>query len=275
MDSMRTLKLTIAYDGTDYAGWQVQRPGKPTIQGTLQEAARNILQEPVHLIGSGRTDAGVHAYGQVAHLRTSDPLPCASLQRALNATVPRDIVVVGLEEAAPQFHARFHATSKRYRYRLVNGPVVVPFIRRYVHHVPSRLNVAVMRREAARLLGRHDFRSFQNAGRVVADTVRTLSAITIRRKAAELIIEMEADGFLQGMARAIVGTLLEIGRGRLSEGSIRRILLAKDRTAAGPTAPARGLSLLRVSYSRRRRRGRGPLPRRSGASAHLTTALTG
>ncbi|MBI3324258.1 MAG: tRNA pseudouridine(38-40) synthase TruA [Candidatus Omnitrophica bacterium] len=244
---MRTLKLTLAYDGTDYAGWQSQ-PGRPTIQAAVEAACRQILQERVHVAGSGRTDAGVHALGQVAHLRTSRSLPCQTLQRGLNAVLPRDIVVRAVEEAPPDFHARFDAVSKRYRYRIVNGPVVLPFMRRYVHHVPVQLNVALMRREAAVLRGRHDFRSFHNTGRLVTDTVRTLSLARIERRRGELVIELEANGFLQGMARAIVGTLLELGRGRLPAGSMARILRAKRRQAAGPTAPARGLILVHADY---------------------------
>jgi len=256
---MRTLRLTIAYDGTDYAGWQVQRSRTPTIQGTLQETAARILQQHVVVVASGRTDAGVHALGQVAHLRTASRLACASLQRALNALLPDDIVVLDVREVAPQFHARFLAVSKHYRYRLVNGPVVPPFVRRYVHQVVAPLNVRLMRREARALLGRHDFRSFHKSDRVVVDAVRQLWVARIVLEGDELAIDLVADGFLQGMGRAIAGTLIEIGRGRLPPGSMRRILRAKDRRAAGPTAPARGLCLMRVGYRPIRRDPEAPV----------------
>lgn len=248
---MRTLKLTLAYDGTAYAGWQMQAGGRPTIQGVVQEVLRRILQEPVHLIGSGRTDAGVHALAQVAHVRTDAILPVTRLQHALNSLLPSDIVVTGLEEAPRTFHARFAAKTKRYRYRLVTGPVVLPFERCYVHHVRRHLNVAVMRREAMALRGRHDVRAFHRSGRPVADTRRTIvEACVIRRDPSHLDIDIEADGFLYMMVRSIVGTLLDVGRGSRPAGTVARILKTQDRRLVGPTAPAKGLCLVGVTYSK-------------------------
>jgi len=254
---MRTLKLTLAYEGTNYAGWQVQKNStqhsahsrqKPTIQGTLEQTLRQILQESVKVVGSGRTDAGVHALAQVAHLKTRSSMPCERLRRALNSLLPPDIVVKKVEEAPAGFHARFDAKIKRYRYHIVNGPVVLPFERRYVHQVPVSLNPALMRREARGLLGRHDFRAFHNPGRPVADTRRTISALRINRHNTYLVIEIEATGFLYSMVRSIVGTLIDIGRGHRPPGTMVQLLKTKDRRLVGTTAPPQGLCLAEVRY---------------------------
>jgi tRNA pseudouridine38-40 synthase len=251
---MPTLKLTIAYDGTRYAGWQIQRRGRrelPTIQGTLQRVLRRVLQEPVHVIGSGRTDAGVHAEGQAAHVRVRRPVEARRLLRSANALLPPDIAVLTVESAAAGFHARFDARRKRYRYRLFTGPVVPPFLRRYVHHVPARLNLAAMRREASALRGRHDFRAFARAGHGRRSARRRILAVEVTRHGPEIWVELEADGFLHTMARSVVGTLLAVGRGRLPAGTIRRLLQTGRRGHGGATAPARGLCLLRVTYGAR------------------------
>ena len=260
---MRTLKLTVAYDGTRYAGWQVQvargqtsevrrqKGRKPTIQGTLEQTLRRILQEPVHVVGSGRTDAGVHADAQVAHVRIHSRLECRRLQRSLNQLLPADIAVLRLEEAPAAFHARFSARRKRYRYRLYTGPAVPPFVRPYVHHLPTPLDLPAVRREAAALRGRHDFRAFARA-RPHGTTRRTITAVTCTRHGPELRLEVEGNGFLHTMVRSIVGTLLDVGRGRLPEGTVRRLLRTGDRRLAGTTAPAGGLTLLSVGYQGRR-----------------------
>jgi tRNA pseudouridine38-40 synthase len=247
---MRTLKLTIAYDGTGYAGWQIQR-GKPTIQGTLQETLRQILQEPVNVIGSGRTDAGVHAEAQVAHARIRSAMPLRRLLRSLNRLLPADIVVTRLDEAGSAFHARFGAKRKRYRYRVATGAIVSPFIRAYVHHVPMPLNVRLMQREAAALKGRHNFAAFGNAGSVRrSGSIRAITAARVRRRGREIHLDLEGNGFLHTMARSIAGTLIDVGRGRLPAGTVQRLLKTRNRSGAGTVAPARGLSLLSVTYSR-------------------------
>jgi tRNA pseudouridine38-40 synthase len=254
---MRTLKLTIAYDGTRYAGWQVQNGrgptgarsvSKPTIQGTLEQVLRRILQERVRVLGSGRTDAGVHALAQVAHTKTRRSMACGRLLRSVNQLLPEDIAVTQVEDVAWGFHARFRATRKRYRYRIFAGPVVPPFIRPYVHQVRSPLNVALMRREAAALTGRHDFRAFARAGSGRNGSVRTLTDLKVIRRDHELHVEVEGGGFLHTMVRSIVGTLLDVGRGRLPEGTIRTMLQTKQRHMAGTTAPAKGLCLVSVTY---------------------------
>jgi tRNA pseudouridine38-40 synthase len=248
---MRTLKLAIAYDGTNYAGWQIQRMrngAKPTIQGTLERVLQQILQEPARIVGSGRTDAGVHALAQVAHVRTHSSIPCERLKQALNGLLPADIAVTEVVEAGKSFHARFDARTKRYRYQLCNRPVVLPFLRRYVHQVRHPLNVALMRREARTLLGRRDVRAFHKASRPVSDATRIISDVLVRRHDGLITIEIEANGFLHAMVRGIVGTLIEIGRGHRPPGTIRRILTTKDRRLVGPTAPSKGLWLIGVTY---------------------------
>ena len=261
---MRTLKLTIAYDGTRYAGWQIQndrrrkavgrrqKSQKTTIQGTLERILQHVLQESVKVIGSGRTDAGAHALAQVAHVRTRSPIPCDRLLRALNHLLPKDIAVSHIEEVASTFHARFSARAKRYRYRAFTGRVVPPFIRPYVHHVRAPLHVALMRREATTLRGRHDFRAFARTG-APGTTVRTIHRITLKRRGEELHLDVAGNGFLHTMVRSIAGTLLDVGRGRLPPGTVRRMLTNGARYLAGTTAPAAGLSLVCVTYEKRRR----------------------
>ena len=258
---IRTFKLTIAYDGTRYAGWQAQRYSsqqsaasnkperKPTIQGTLEQTLKRILQESVKVIGSGRTDAGVHAIAQVAHVRTRSRLSCNRLLRSVNQLLPSDIALTQIEQAHSAFHARFHATRKRYRYCIFTGSVVPPFIRPYVLHFPDRLNAALMRREAAYLKNRHDFRAFAQAKSVrQRSTIRTITDVQFKRQGPQLQIEVEGNGFLHTMVRSIVGTLMDVGRGHLPPGTIRRMVQSKNRDMAGSTAPARGLTLLRVHY---------------------------
>ena len=248
---MRTLKLTIAYDGTRYAGWQTQRTrsSPPTIQQTLERILQRILQEPVRVVGSGRTDAGAHALAQVAHVKTRSQVPVSRLLRSLNQLLPPEISVLHIHEAPQTFHARFGARRKRYAYRVFTGPVVPPFIRPYVHHVTARLNTAVIRREATVLAGRHDFKAFARAGQR-RGTIRTIHHAAVHRRGAELQFEFEGNGFLHTMVRSMVGTLIDVGRGRLPPGTVRRMLTTGQRGLAGTTAPACGLTLLCVRYGR-------------------------
>ncbi len=249
---MPTLKLTLAYDGTHYAGWQRQGRGSaPTIQGVLEEIAGRILQERVRVIGSGRTDAGAHAQAQVAHLRTRRAIEPARLARSLNQLLPADVVVCRIEPVRDSFHARFDAQRKRYRYRIVTQPAVSPFDQRYVCQVLYPLQVGLMRREAKALVGRHDFRAFARAPGAAprrGGTRRVIKDASIRRCDGELRIEVEGSGFLHAMVRSIVGTLVDVGRGRRPAGTVRRMLRTGDRRLAGTTAPAKGLTLLWVAY---------------------------
>lgn len=245
---MRTLKFTIAYDGTRYAGWQRQTNQKqPTIQETLEKILSRLLQERVRVIGSGRTDSGVHAVGQVAHIRIAKRMPLATLQRAANQLLPRDIVITRLARVRAAFHARFSARRKRYRYRLAVTPHPSPFARHYVYHVRRPLRVAAMRRAAQALTGTHDFRPFQSAGGR-ADTVRCVTEARWLRRDGELWFDIEANGFLYKMVRRIVGTLLEVGRGAQPPTVIRDILRTGNDRLVGPTAPAHGLTLVSVTY---------------------------
>ena len=252
---MRNIKLIIEYDGTNYSGWQIQKnhpstklkAGKRTIQGVLEEALAKILQDKVKVIASGRTDAGVHAKNQVANFKTKSRLSLRDLKNALNANLPDDIVIKKVEKVPLEFHSRFSAKSKIYRYQISRG-FVSCFERFYFTRVRYKLDVDLMRREAKVLIGRHNFKSFQGSGRKAKNTIRTIKDIKIKEKGRYIFIDIEADGFLYNMVRNIVGTLIEIGRGRFLEGSMKRILEAEDRRKVGPTAEAKGLFLMKVKY---------------------------
>ena len=246
----RILKLTVAYDGTDYVGWQRQAAGT-SIQGLIEDALSPIEGKRVIAHGAGRTDAGVHALAQVASVRLSSTIDTSTLARALNAVLPLDVRILEAEEAPDEFHARFSATGKRYEYRIVNGPVASPFIRRYVWHVIPALNLEAMRRASSLLIGTHDFSAFQGAGTPVTSTERTVRHLEWRAGSGPdtpLVVDIEGDGFLRHMVRNIVGTLVDIGLGRWPAEDMERILLSRDRHNAGTTAPPSGLFLTRVLY---------------------------
>lgn len=253
---MRNIKLTIEYDGTNYAGWQCQKPRVRTVQGVLERALRKILRERAKLIASGRTDAGVHAAAQVANFKTARSIPAQNLRRALNSFLPPDIAVTAVEEAPLDFHSRFSAKSKVYRYTILNQPYPSAFLRNTACFCPHPLNIRLMRDAAARLIGRRDFKAFCASGSGAKTTIRTVKKISI--KASHLpffslrypliIIDIEADGFLYNMARNIAGTLIEIGRGKLKKSALKKILASGDRKLAGPAACACGLCLLKVNY---------------------------
>jgi len=247
---MRTLRLTLAYDGTNYVGWQRQANGL-SIQQTIEEAFAPLVgsSEPPTVAGAGRTDAGVHALGQVASATLDIDLAASAIHRALNVRLPADVRVIGVVDATPGFHAQFHATGKTYRYRIATTPVLSPFDRWFVWHVPALTGIGRMRDAAAALVGRHDFASFQAGGGFVRETTRTLTRVELRETAGELQIEIDGDGFLRHMVRAIVGTLVEIGAGNRPVDDLLRVLAARDRRAAGLTAPASGLTLVSVRYS--------------------------
>jgi len=246
----RNLRLEIEYDGTNYCGWQTQKNlrHRKTIQDAIEKTLRKIIQEEIHLIVSGRTDAGVHARAQVVNFKTSRAISAKKLQIALNGLLPDDIAVRKISEAPLDFHSRFDAKSKLYRYVILNRPYSAPLLRKEVYFYPHPLNISLMRREAKALLGRHNFRSFQATEKKEKNPFKSIKKIGITRKGPFLRIDIEADGFLYNMMRNIVGTLISVGRGRLPKGSLKRILMAKDRRAAGQTAPARGLSLIKVRY---------------------------
>jgi len=246
---LRKIKLILEYDGTRYQGWQVQRRGvSKTLQETIEQTLQKVLQEEIRLVASGRTDAGVHALGQVCHFQTESDISLDKLHRALNSLLPADISILGVEACDRRFHSRFDAKSKIYRYTILNRTSRSALQRDMVYFFPYPLNFKRMRKEAAWLLGRHDFKSFQAAGKKERDSVRTVKQIKIIKKGPFIQIDIEANGFLTHMARNIIGTLIDIGRGRFPSGSMRKILRSKDRKQAGRCVPAKGLCLLKVKY---------------------------
>jgi tRNA pseudouridine38-40 synthase len=281
---MRNIRLTVSYDGTRYLGWQWQ-PYGPTIQGELQDAVRKLTGETADVIGSGRTDAGVHAVGQVANFTTSSVLALERFQHGLSYYLPRDIIVRDVAEAPLAFHSQFGAKRKRYRYVLSDAPPAVPFIRPYAWFIRGGLDADAMHQAGQVLVGRHDFRCFETKWPNKATSVRTVMELTIRRAAGWnmwsgsavgepivpsspssatgarkrrhdsgdparpfVFLEIVADGFLWNMVRAITGTLVKVGIGKWTADDVRRILVEGDRKKAGETAPAQGLYLVAVDY---------------------------
>ena len=246
---MRRIKLTIAYDGTDFSGWQVQ-PERLTIQGTLEEIFRGIEGAPVHVAGSGRTDAGVHALAQVAAVSITNPIPMYNLRKAVNRLLPPSIRILAAEEVDAEFHPRFDAVSKTYEYRVVRTEVCSPFDRRYVHHHPYPLCEAEMIEAAPRVCGTHDFTAFaasddrDGAGKT---KVRTIFESRLAREGDRLVYRVKGSGFLKHMVRNLMGALFEVGKGNLDRESIGRMLVAPY-PKMGATAPASGLFLIGVDY---------------------------
>lgn len=266
---MRNIKLVIEYDGTNYCGWQIQnrkanKSKHKTLQGTIEKTLKKILKEKVSLIASGRTDSGVHARGQVASFKVKSSLPAKNIQKALNSLLLDDISILDAKDVPLDFHARFFAKTKTYRYLILNQDCPSALLRNYCYRVSYKLDITKMRKAAKLLLGRHDFKAFCASGSSVKNTVRTIKKIIINRKYDWRImshtsqrasgnwrlicIDIQADGFLYNMVRSIVGTLIEIGRGKIELTSIRNIIDYKKRYLVGPTVPAQGLCLLRVDY---------------------------
>lgn len=243
--------MVLAYDGTNYAGWQVQegQGWVMTVQGTVEKALSLITgEEGIRVTGAGRTDAGVHARGQVIHFDTESRIPINRFPVALNSVLPPDIRAYEAAEVAGDFHARYHAKEKTYRYTIDCGPVPDVFLRNYASYVPYQLNLPAMQEAAKAFLGTHDFRSFCASGSSVKNFVRTIRDLKICQSDFLIYVNITADGFLYNMVRIIVGTLLEVGRGKLPAGCIGELINAHDRSLAGPTAPAKGLCLEHVAY---------------------------
>lgn len=241
-------KITIAYDGFDYSGWQVQ-PGMKTIQGELEKCFHRLTGETIKVHGSGRTDQGVHAVGQVAHLDLPANLPKNKIVQAANSLLPSAIRLMRVGAAKETFHARRDAVSKEYRYFIWNSPVMPPCLFRYHTHVRPLLDVSAMQKAAALLTGKHDFSAFTvNPRRTVESTVRNLSLLTVRRRGNKVTILARSDGFLYRMVRSLAGFLIRVGMGDLPPAEAREILERKKRTAVVPTAPPQGLFLWRVYY---------------------------
>jgi len=259
---MRYFKLTIAYDGTDFHGWQIQAE-KPTIQGEIVNVLRRLTQEQIYLHGAGRTDAGVHALGQVGSFRTQSPLSPEEFQRALNALLPPSIRITGAEEVGPDFDARWSARGKTYRYRLYRGKVVPPAIWRYVLHYPFPLDEHAMRDAAARFVGMHDFASFAaSTGSEEDDKERSTEREIFSAELIptpdneELVFTVRGRSFLRYMVRKMVGTLLDVGRGKLQPADIDGLYKLRDRSKSGPTVPSQGLVMVEVQHEESWRLGR-------------------
>jgi tRNA pseudouridine38-40 synthase len=242
-------KLTIAYDGTEFVGWQRQASGT-SIQELLEQAFAMLDGQDVAVSGAGRTDAGVHAYGQVAHVALQRAIDGPTVVRALNNHLPPTVRVREAVEVGPSFHARFGATAKQYRYRMWNQEVMSPFERAYTWHIPGPvLDVQAMAAAAERLEGRHDFAAFQTAGAETHTTERVMFSSRVTAARPLILYDVRGEGFLRHMVRGIVGTLVEVGRGRFPPEWIDEVLASRDRTRAGRTAPAAGLFLVGVEYA--------------------------
>jgi tRNA pseudouridine38-40 synthase len=255
---VRTLKLTLEYDGAGYCGWQRQRgsaaEGAPSVQATLERAVAEIAGEPVPVVGAGRTDAGVHALGQVASLVTTSRIPADRFPAALNAHLPPDVRVLAAEDVHEGFHARFDAVARTYQYEILNRPGPSALLRGRVHHVPEPLDVGAMRTAMAALAGRHDFAAYRGVGSPTKTTLCSVTAAAVesedgtRLPGARVRIVITADRFLRHMVRMITGTLIRVGLGRLPVDAPAEFLTDPDNRRTGPTAPAHGLYLVRVDY---------------------------
>ena len=246
---MRNIILIVKYDGTDFGGWQTQ-PNARTVQEELEKAIRSVTQdERVRANASGRTDAGVHALGQVVNFYSATRLHCDTLQKAINANLPEDVAVTTCEDVPQSFCANKDAVRKLYRYQIDDGRVPDPFLRRFAWQPRRKLDVAAMHHAARCLVGRHDFRSFETNWPNRLTSVRTISLLAVERVEGLIRVEVEADGFLYNMVRSIVGTLYQVGRGYWPNDKVREVLEALDRREAGPTAPPQGLFLVKVTYA--------------------------
>lgn len=244
---VKRVLLKVAYDGTNYCGWQVQ-PNAKTIEGVLNEYLTELLKEEIVVIGASRTDAGVHAYGNVAVFDTNSRIPAEKISYALNAHLPEDIVIQESMEVASDFHPRYCDTRKTYEYRIYNATFPLPTNRRYSHFVYYDLDLEAMRKAASYLIGTHDFASFCSANTQVKDTIRTIYNIEIEKERELIVIRIKGNGFLYNMVRIIAGTLIQVGTHQWETERVLEALTKKDRQAAGPTAPAKGLTLVEIEY---------------------------
>ena len=244
---MKRVMLTVAYDGTNYHGWQIQ-PNGETIEGILNRCLSVLLGEEIAVIGASRTDSGVHAMGNIAVFDTESPIPAEKMSYALNQRLPEDIRIQKAEEVAPDFHPRHCASRKTYEYRIYNAPFPMPVRRLYSYFTYVPLDIERMRQGAAYLVGEHDFKSFCSVQAQVESTVRQIDAVEVLQENQEIVIRVSGRGFLYNMVRIIAGTLMEVGRGHIEPEKVDEILRAKDRQAAGPTAPACGLTLIKYEF---------------------------
>lgn len=248
MPGLRKFKVTLAYDGSEYHGWQVQE-GEASVQETVEKVLGEILGHEVRVAASGRTDAGVHAFGQVVSFEFASAIPEEGLLKAMNSKLPPDISVREVCEVGPDFHARYRATAKTYLYFVDTAEIMSPFLVRYALHLPGDLDVGAMDRAARMLQGEHDFRSFMGSGSKVRTTKRRILESRVFSKGSQVFFFIRGSGFLRHMVRNIVGTLILVGRGKMAPEEMARVLGLKDRTKAGPTAPPQGLYLVSVEYA--------------------------
>ncbi|MFR7873916.1 MAG: tRNA pseudouridine(38-40) synthase TruA [Christensenellales bacterium] len=246
---MRNIKLTIEYDGKDFNGWQKQ-PNKLNIQGEIERAIYNITKEEVDLIGSGRTDAGVHAFGQIANFKTNSNISIEKMAIAINSQLKNSIVVKKAEEVDERFHSRYNAKRKTYRYVINNTEYGSAIYRNLEYHFPIKLNVENMKEAAKFFEGEHDFKAFKSSGTSGKNSVRTIYKAEVRTDGERILIELTGNGFLYNMVRIISGTLLDVGLGKIEPSEIEDIINSKDRTRAGKTLPAHGLYLVKVNYEK-------------------------
>jgi tRNA pseudouridine38-40 synthase len=244
---VKNFKITIEYDGGRYCGWQRQTHD-PTIQAEIEKALKTITGQKITVIGSGRTDAGVHAHAQVANFKCDAKLNAQDFSGAINSLTPDDIVITGCEDVDDTFHARYSVKSKIYLYKILNRSNPAALFRQYAWHIRKELNLEAMRSAIPHLIGSHDFKAFEGAGSPRSHTTRCVLGASLSKEAQYLMFEIEADGFLRFMVRNIVGTLVEVGLGKLTPDDFKRILESKDRSQAGATAPAHGLFLKNVNY---------------------------
>ena len=245
---MRNIKLTIEYDGKDFKGWQKQ-PNKPNIQGEIERAIYNITKEEVDLIGSGRTDAGVHALGQVANFKTNSNISIEKLALAINSQLKNTIIIKKAEEVDERFHSRYNAKHKTYRYIINNSPCGTAIYRNLEYCFPIKLDVAKMQEAAKYFEGEHDFKAFKSSGTSAKNSVRTIYNASVKQEGEKIIIELTGNGFLYNMVRIISGTLLDVGLHKIKPEEIKNIIEEKDRQKAGKTLPAHGLYLVEVKYN--------------------------
>lgn len=245
--SKKRVRLIVAYDGTNYHGWQVQKNGI-TIESELNRCLTELLQEPIEVIGASRTDAGVHAMGNVAVFDTCSRMPAEKISYALNQRLPEDIRIQKSEEVDADWHPRYCDSRKTYEYRIYRGEFPMPLKRLYALHIYYNVDLEKMREAAKFFVGEHDFKSFCQVGAQVKSTVRTVYDVSIIEEGADLVIRVTGGGFLYNMVRIMSGTLLEVGKGKIEPGQISEIIQAKDREAAGPTAPAHGLTLIKYEF---------------------------
>lgn len=245
----RNIRLTIEYDGTRFYGWQIQRKTRRrTVQEEIERAGRKLFGKVINLIGAGRTDSGVHAEAQIANFKVDSNLPLLNIKRGLNSYLVKDIAILSAEDAKPGFHARFDAREKLYKYTIINRRVRSPLLKRYTAFVSYDLDIKAMKKAAKNFIGKNDFKSFQARDKKKRHSVRTITRCEVISRPPIVEIHIQADGFLYNMVRNIVGTLIDVGRDRIKPEEVKEILSKRHRSAAGQTAPAKGLCLVKVFY---------------------------